>query len=150
MRFHKREFFHVTERSCARMISCQALESVYSSLQGPMLDINSIPKRTQVLLPSSVLAQRRRRRQSRFRGHEVGTNRTYLGAVPPTFGVQPAHLTAEMATKARTGPSNGIPTAASFAIAGASGISAWMFVHPMDVLKVFICPLKYLCFRTHC
>ncbi|CAM9469640.1 unnamed protein product [Scytosiphon promiscuus] len=41
-----------------------------------------------------------------------------------------------MASKASTDPSNGIPTAASFGIAGASGISAWMFVHPMDVIKV--------------
>lgn len=32
--------------------------------------------------------------------------------------------------------SKDIPTAASFAIAGSSGISAWMFVHPMDVVKV--------------
>lgn len=29
-----------------------------------------------------------------------------------------------------------IPTGVSFAIAGASGISAWMFVHPVDVVKV--------------
>ncbi|CAM9680094.1 unnamed protein product [Pylaiella littoralis] len=41
-----------------------------------------------------------------------------------------------MSTKTPTGPANGIPTAVSFGIAGGSGISAWMFVHPMDVLKV--------------
>lgn len=29
-----------------------------------------------------------------------------------------------------------IPTSLKFGIAGASGVSAWMFVHPMDVLKV--------------
>ncbi|CAM9696165.1 unnamed protein product [Ectocarpus sp. 13 AM-2016] len=41
-----------------------------------------------------------------------------------------------MTPKPGVGPSDGIPTAVRFGIAGASGISAWMFVHPMDVLKV--------------
>lgn len=41
-----------------------------------------------------------------------------------------------MTQKPGVGPFDGIPTAVRFGIAGASGISAWMFVHPMDVLKV--------------
>lgn len=42
-----------------------------------------------------------------------------------------------MATKPTSSPGKGgIPTGVSFGIAGASGISAWMFVHPMDVVKV--------------
>eukprot|EP00904_Undaria_pinnatifida_P007258 jgi/Undpi1/3662/HiC_scaffold_16.g07032.m1 len=41
-----------------------------------------------------------------------------------------------MATKSPPDSPVRIPTAVSFGIAGASGISAWMFVHPMDVIKV--------------
>lgn len=55
-------------------------------------------------------------------------------AVPSKLVPPHVHATSSAAAKVVL-----LPTSVNFAIAMASGVSGWLFVHPADVVKVSLC-----------